>query len=280
MTNGGHVAWKDHARSEDKGGLMDLLCKYWNCTFLQALEKICSLSALKDSVTINAKRIKTFTRKEIDSNTKIQVAVRPWKDYDYEYWASYGIGRKWLKYAEIYPISHKIIKKKNPDTGKISQYVFTADKYAYCFVERKEGKVSMKIYQPYNTKGFKWCSKMDSSVISLWSKVPEFGDRIVICSSVKDALCLSCNLHIPAIALQGEGYRMSKTAVKELKRRYKKIFICYDTDAPGKADAEKLAKETGFTNAIPDLGKSKDLSDYYKSLKNKEDFKKLEQLFH
>jgi hypothetical protein len=280
MTNGGHVAWKDHARSEDKGGLMDLLCKYWNCTFLQALEKICSLSALKDSVTINAKRIKTFTRKEIDSNTKIQVAVRPWKDYDYEYWASYGIGRKWLKYAEIYPISHKIIKKKNPDTGKISQYVFTADKYAYCFVERKEGKVSMKIYQPYNTKGFKWCSKMDSSVISLWSKVPEFGDRIVICSSVKDALCLSCNLHIPAIALQGEGYRMSKTAVKELKRRYKKIFICYDTDTPGKADAEKLAKETGFTNAIPDLGKSKDLSDYYKSLKNKEDFKKLEQLFH
>jgi hypothetical protein len=280
MTNGGHVAWKDHARSEDKGGLMDLLCKYWNCTFLQALEKICSLSALKGSVTINAKRIKTFTRKEIDSNTKIQVAVRPWKDYDYEYWASYGIGRKWLKYAEIYPISHKIIKKKNPDTGKISQYVFTADKYAYCFVERKEGKVSMKIYQPYNTKGFKWCSKMDSSVISLWSKVPEFGDRIVICSSVKDALCLSCNLHIPAIALQGEGYRMSKTAVKELKRRYKKIFICYDTDAPGKADAEKLAKETGFINAIPDLGKSKDLSDYYKSLKNKEDFKKLEQLFH
>jgi hypothetical protein len=280
MTNGGHVAWKDHARSEDKGGLMDLLCKYWNCTFLQALEKICSLSALKDSVAINAKRIKTFTRKEIDSNTKIQVAVRPWKDYDYEYWASYGIGRKWLKYAEIYPISHKIIKKKNPDTGKISQYVFTADKYAYCFVERKEGKVSMKIYQPYNTKGFKWCSKMDSSVISLWSKVPEFGDRIVICSSVKDALCLSCNLHIPAIALQGEGYRMSKTAVKELKRRYKKIFICYDTDTPGKADAEKLAKETGFTNAIPDLGKSKDLSDYYKSLKNKEDFKKLEQLFH
>lgn len=280
MTNGGHVAWKDHARSEDKGGLMDLLCKYWNCTFLQALEKICSLNALKDSVTINAKRIKTFTRKEIDSNTKIQVAVRPWKDYDYEYWASYGIGRKWLKYAEIYPISHKIIKKKNPDTGKISQYVFTADKYAYCFVERKEGKVSMKIYQPYNTKGFKWCSKMDSSVISLWSKVPEFGDRIVICSSVKDALCLSCNLHIPAIALQGEGYRMSKTAVKELKRRYKKIFICYDTDTPGKADAEKLAKETGFINAIPDLGKSKDLSDYYKSLKNKEDFKKLEQLFH
>ena len=73
---------------------------------------------------------------------------------------------------------------------------------------------------------------------------------------------------------------MSKTAVKELKKRYKKIFICYDTDAPGKADARKIAEETGFCNVVPDLGKSKDLSDYYKSLKNKEDFKKLEELFH
>ena len=280
MTNGGHIAWKDHAKQEDNGTLVDLLCKYWNCSFLQALEKLCELPALKDSVTIKPKQIKTFTRKEIDDNTKIQVTVRPWKDYDYDYWASYGIGRKWLKYAEIYPISHKIIKKKDPDTGKVRQYVFAADKYAYCFVERKDGKLSLKIYQPYNKKGFKWCSKMDSSVIALWTKVPESGDRIVICSSVKDALCLSCNLHIPAIALQGEGYRMSKTAVKELKKRYKKIFICYDTDAPGKADAEKFAEETGFCNVVPDLGKSKDLSDYYKSLKNKEDFKKLEQLFH
>jgi hypothetical protein len=57
------------------------------------------------------------------------------------------------------------------------------------------------------------------------------------------------------------------------------VFICFDTDKPGRKDADKLAKETGFTNIIPDLGIYKDLSDYYKSLKNKEDFKKLETLF-
>lgn len=121
---------------------------------------------------------------------------------------------------------------------------------------------------------------MDGSVVGLWTKVPEYGDRIVICSSVKDALCLSCQLHIPAICLQGEGYNMSDTAIKELKRRYKKVFICFDTDDPGKEDSKELAKKTGFTNIIPDLGKEKDLSDYYKSLKNKEDFKKLETLFN
>lgn len=58
------------------------------------------------------------------------------------------------------------------------------------------------------------------------------------------------------------------------------MFICFDTDAPGRKDAEKLSKETGFTNIVPDLGSEKDLSDYFKSLENKEDFKQLEKLFH
>ena len=73
---------------------------------------------------------------------------------------------------------------------------------------------------------------------------------------------------------------MSDKAISELKRRYKKVFICYDTDKPGKEDSKKLAEKTGFTNIIPDLGEQKDLSDYYKSLKDKNEFKKLELLFH
>lgn len=73
---------------------------------------------------------------------------------------------------------------------------------------------------------------------------------------------------------------MSDSAISELKRRYKKVFVCFDTDKAGKQDAEKLSKDTGFINVVPDLGTEKDLSDYYKSLSNKEDFKQLEKLFY
>ena len=275
MGDNNHIYYKDFGDSNEKGSLLDLLCKYWNCTFNQCLDKICSLMIKEDnSLTVRPKQIKTLTRKEIDVLTKIQVTVRPWHEYDYEYWGSYGIEPQWLKYAEIYPISHKIVTKE----GK--KYIFSADKYAYCFVERKEGNLSLKIYQPFNKKGFKWCSKMDGSVIGLWTKIPEYGDRVVICSSLKDALVLSCQCHIPTLCLQGEGYGISDTAINELKRRYKKVFICFDTDAPGKADGESLAKKTGFINIVPDLGTEKDLSDYYKSLENKEEFKKLETLFN
>ena len=221
-----------------------------------------------------------MTRKESSELTKIQVAVRPWRQYDLDYWQSYGITKPWLTHAGVYPISHKIITKKDKETGKTSKFIFPTDKLAYCFTEYKGGNLSLKIYQPYNTKGFKWCSKMDSSVISLWTKVPEYGDRIVICSSLKDALCLSCQLHIPAIAPQGEGYNISDTAVSELKRRYKKVFICFDVDKPGLQDSLKLSEQTGFIRVVPDLKGQKDISDYFKSLENKAEFKQLEKYFH
>jgi len=278
-----HVKFKDFGDPGCRGSLLDLLCKKWKCTFNQVFDRI--LQVMQDSAkgvspSVKMKPIKTLTRKEFSELTKIQVKVRPWQQYDYDYWASYGIEKQWLKYGEVYAVSHKIITKKDKDTGKTRTYIFPSPKYCYCYVERKEGNLQLKIYSPFDTKGFKWCSCMDSSVISLWTKVPEYGDRIVICSSLKDSLCLSCQLHIPAIAPQGEAYNLSDTAVKELRRRYKKVFICYDTDEAGRQDAIKLSQATGFTNIVPDLGKEKDLSDHYKSLANKEDFKKLETLFH
>jgi hypothetical protein len=283
--------FKDFGDADCRGSLLDLLCKKWNCSFNQVFDKIIELMQGQsgNDVDIKPKQIKTLTRKESSELTKIQVAVRPWRDYDLEYWANFGIvgpdndyetTKRWLKYVEVYPISHKIIYKKDAETGKEKKYIFPADKYAYVFVERKEGNLQLKIYQPYNTKGFKWCSKMDSSVISLWTKVPEHGDRIIICSSLKDALCISCQLHIPAIAPQGEGYNISETACNELRRRYNQVFICFDVDNAGMKDAVKLSQITGFKNIVPNLGGQKDFSDYYKSLQDKTEFKQLEKLFH
>lgn len=272
------VKYIDFATNEH-GGLMDLLGQYWHCSFPQVVAKVYSDVIGSSAIKVTPRKVRTFSRQERDRLNKIEVKVRGWENHDYEYWRSYGIEPKWLQYAEVYPISHKIVTKKNPDTNTTNRMVFKADKYAYVFVEHKERHTQLKIYQPYNTNGFKWCSKMDGSVISLWTKIPERGDRVVICSSLKDALCITCQLGIPALALQGEGYSMSNTAISELKQRFTKVFISFDMDKAGIADSQKLAKETGFISIMPDLGKEKDFSDYYKSLKNKEDFQQLKTLF-
>ena len=259
--DGKRVHYTDLA-TKDRGGLFDLLMKYWGESYKDMLNHLWKdlPNFSNANVQFNSmKSERTYQYQSLKSrNIDLQCKVREWRDYDIEYWASYGVSLEWLKYADIYPISHKIVIRDG------QRYVFVADKYAYAYVERKEGKVTLKIYQPYNKGGYKWSNRHDRSVISLWTKVPEYGDRICICSSMKDALCLWANTGIPALAIQGESYGMSNTAISELKRRYKEVFIALDGDKAGVEDSIKLQKETAFKIIdCPLIDKAKDWSDIY-----------------
>ena len=270
--DGVKVHYTDFATGE-RGGLFDLLSQMWHLPFDKVLEKISKDFAASPGTKCTSTRTNNGGTQIIIKNRtrpKIEEKIRDWKYFDEIYWNSYGITLDWLKYAEVYPISHKFIIKNG------QKYTFGADKYAYAYIERKEGNISIKIYQPFNKNGFKWCTSTDSSVISLWTKVPETGDRLCICSSLKDALCLWSNTGIPCIATQGEGYTMSETAINELKRRYKHVFILFDNDATGLLDGVKLSKQTGFTNIVlPPFEGGKDVSDLYHSLQDKDKFKEI-----
>lgn len=267
--NGVEVNYIDFSTHEG-GKIYTLLSKLWNVSLEEVYARIYNdfrQAQSASNTSIRTSRVQIRKSNAVD--VKMECRVREWRDYDISYWQSFGITLEWLKYAEVYPISHKIVTKGN------QRYVFGADKYAYAYVERKEGNVTLKIYQPFNKAGFKWASKHDKSVISLWAKVPEYGDKICICSSLKDALCLWANTGIPAIAIQGEGYPMSNTAINELKRRYNKVYICFDNDKAGLIDAKTLTSKTGFINIVlPQFDGGKDISDLYK-VKGKEDFLKI-----
>ena len=268
--NGTEINYIDFS-TRDSGTIFTLLKNMWNLDYPEVFKRICQdFSKFNSKATVIKSSKCDITSQGSSSNIDMKCKVREWKDYDLEYWASYGITLPWLKYANVYPISHKIIVKDG------REFVFGADKYAYAYVEFKEGKTTLKIYQPFNKRGFKWANKHDRSVISLWTKVPKTGDKIVVCSSLKDALCLWANTSIPAIAIQGEGYGISDTAINELKRRYKEVYILLDNDEAGLRDGEKLSASTGFINLVlPNINGAKDVSDLYKSLENKKRFKNI-----
>lgn len=257
VNSSNHIRFKDFATGEG-GGLSDLLCRCWNCSFNDVLQKLSDKLIRGKDIAVKRRFDGTCGIKITKSeDTRIEVRVREWRDYDIEYWTSYGCNIKLLKYAEVYPISHKIIYKGN------KKYTFGTPKYCYCYVERKEGKVTKKIYSPY-AKQYKWITDNDKSVVGLWEKVPEYGECVCICSSLKDAICLRSNSNIPTIYIQGEAYNMSETAIKELKRRFKTIFICLDGDTAGRKDSKKLAEKTGFREVIcPLIDKAKDWSDIF-----------------
>ena len=116
--------------TRDRGGLFDLLGSMWNCSYKEVLTRINEdISKFSGNASIHTytpctvRSTSTYNR-----DTDLQCKVRDWRDYDIEYWASYGISLEWLKYAEVYPISHKIIIKGG------QRYVFGADKYALSLI--------------------------------------------------------------------------------------------------------------------------------------------------
>jgi hypothetical protein len=249
--------------TKERGGIYDLLSKMWHCSLDETLARINKdLCSNTGNVEVHGMPMPKTVSEMTRSNISMQVKIREWRKYDIDYWASYGISLDWLNYAEVYPISHKIMVKNGVKS------IFTADKLAYVFVEHKEGKTTLKVYQPLTeNKRYKWANTHDRSVISLWTKIPETGERVVICSSLKDALCLWANTGIPSLALQGEGYGISNTAMSELKRRYKNVYILFDNDKAGIEDAIKLAEHTGFTNIVlPTFVGGKDVSDMFKCM--------------
>lgn len=256
--------FKDFGTNQS-GNIYQLLSLYWNIPLNQVYRKI-----YNDFTSVNYKscccknRItKTIIKKK--SNIDIKVKIREWKPWDIEYWSSYGINKQWLNYCDIFPISHIFLIHQNGE-----QIVISADKYAYVYIERKDNKVSLKIYQPYSTN-FKWMSKHDASVWDLWTKIPDKGDKLIITSSRKDALCLWANTGIPSLSLQGEGYIPKEKVINQLKDRYKKIYVFYDNDFKnevnngrnyGKTIADKFDLQQ---IEIPTEYKSKDPSDLYKN---------------
>ena len=272
--DGEKVKYIDYATGEH-GDIYSLLQKYFNLSFSEVIRMVAREKTFRKYAIQSDFRATPSLGKKFSTRTSsdIKVKVREWQQHDIDYWQSYGISLSWLKYAEVYPISHKIVYKND------ERYVFPAAKYAYCFVERKEEKVTLKVYQPFS-KLYKWSNKNDGSVVGLWTKVPQQGDKLVICSSLKDALCLWSNIGIPCIYMQSETTSMSETAQKVLKERYKHIYVCFDNDAPGLRDAELFASQTGFQNVIlPNFEGGKDISDFYK-LQGKEEFiKTLKPLF-
>ena len=262
----GNVLYKDFKTGES-GTLLTLLTKYWGFkdvyTTIDKINSELVMHKTGKTAIIHKSTVKSEKTKTI-SDVVIQCKIREWKEHDLLYWKQYNITLEWLNFGNIFPISHVIITK-NGITKTIP-----AEKYAYAYVEFKDNKESLKIYQPYSQK-YKWSNNHDSSVWDLWQQLPEKGEYLIITSSRKDALCIWANTGIPACSLQAESYFPKKQVIEELKNRFTHVFVLYDNDYekvdnPGRTLGAKIANEFGLTQIeIPSLYLSKDSSDLCKN---------------
>ena len=269
----GAVVWKDFGTGAT-GTATSLMAKLWNVTYSEALLKI------KMDVGEPIPRVSLIRRYKgrvhVTSNSSIKVRVREWKDWDREYWKSYGITEKFARWCNVHPISHAFFTRKDKD-GTEHTVCIPMDKYAYAYFEWKDGVQSIKLYQPYSST-MKWLSKHDASVWDLWKQAFRWAElnsdkHVIITSSRKDAMCLWENLGVPAMSLQGEGYIPKPQVMKQVLERFGTVYLWYDNDFshkednPGQDNARKLIEMyPSLKNiCIPSEMRCKDPSDLVKN---------------
>lgn len=253
INNNNNVIFKDFGTHKSYN-IWSFLEEYWCCThedvLLRLHKDVDKIKSISGTLKIQT------SKKYVHNSSVLNVTIREWHDYDLEYWDSYGISKEWLKFGRIYPISQIFINNNR----------FPAEKHAYVYIEKKDGNITMKVYQPFSTR-MKWLSKHDNSVWDLWDRLPKKGNKLIITSSRKDALCIWSNTGIPAISLQGEGYIPKEHVVQQLKDRFNIIYVLYDNDFNsdinnGRIFGQSLAGKFGLKQIeIPTEWKCKDTSD-------------------
>ena len=123
-----------------------------------------------------------------------------------------------------------------------------------------------KIKRPTLAKNIQYMQKKgENPYIFGWEQLPTQGKDLVICAGETDCLCINehCNsVGVFAICLNTENDKKTITSelAKELKRRFKRVFVLYDADNAGISNSRELAQNFGFiwVNIAVYLGNEKD----------------------
>jgi len=242
--------FKDFSTGKN-GNKVDLVKMLFNIEYPEAARKI-----VKDYNL----HIKTNGFKEIDFKPEAKwkvdfIKTRPWNETDSKYWLSFRIGMSILLEYNVKPIEYYNLVKVEEDKVE-SITIKNNSLYGYF---DKTGEV-YKIYQPTSSKHkFHKVKQYLQGYDQLKFDKP----YLVICSSLKDALCLkSIGYNIEVLAPDSENTMIKGYVIEHLKKKYKKIITLFDNDDAGKTAIKKYSNMYKLDGMI--FPTAKDISDAMK----------------
>ena len=248
------LMFKDFATG-DCGDFVVLVMKLFNLNYSNALFKIAydfglsSLSISSNKVNIN------YTKLEHKERVNLAVKLRQWEKHDKDYWTSFNIKKSTLHKFNVFPISHVFYNSNAVKTHK----------YAYVYVEEKDGIITYKIYQPFENKQKKWINNANYTVHQGYKQLPDTGELLIITKSLKDVMSIHDTLNIAAIGLQSESVMMKESVMEEYKSRFKRVVCLFDNDEAGKKLSISFTEKYNVPHFfVPELIGVTDFSDLVK----------------
>lgn len=228
--------YKDFAKAGEKGDCIRFVMRKYNLTYNQALQQIATDLNLQDHLVFENSRFVPNLHHKINSGArnkyvansgsnakKIQIRIRDWDVMDLKFWGSFGISLPTLRKYWVVPLSYYFVRDR----------CFRARKLTYAYVEKKDGKLSYKIYQPFARK-YRFISNQTKDVHEGYNQLPISGPLLIITKSRKDVMSLFEVANIPAVSPIGETIVMKSSVIDEYKSRFDNIFTLFDPDDTGR----------------------------------------------
>ena len=243
--------FKDFSTGKN-GNKVDLVKSIFNIEYPEASRKI-----VKDYNMF----VKTNGVQKIDFKPESKWVInyikeRSWTITDKKYWLSFRIGKTILDEFNVRPIEYYTLVKEN--SNKVEN-LRCGSKWCYGYFD-KNGEV-YKIYQPFSKKYKFYKAK---SYLQGIDQLKFNKPYLVICSSLKDALCLKgMGYNVEVLAPDSENTIIKPHIIEHLKKKYKKVITLFDNDHAGFEAIKKYKDLYGLHGCA--LSMSKDISDAIKN---------------
>ena len=246
------------------GDVFAVVMHKFNCSFGEALAIIANDFDLVKNPTIKKNKAKLEYDGAVmneDSKTAIiQVEIRPFQQYELDWWAKYGITEKTLKKYKVFSCKNVWLNGNIFHLEKDNQLVF-----GY-YGGTKDGIELWRIYfAQRRNKQYKFISNWPASKLQGAKQLDTNNtDFVVIQKAMKDLMVMH-EYNIPSIAPTSENTPISDKTLNKLRSKYKKIVYWFDGDPPGLEALRKVKeKHPDIICYSLDLSEAKDVSDFRK----------------
>lgn len=244
------------------GDCFAYVSELFNSSFYETLVIIANdFNLIKTDIKKNKPKLEYSGEKiELNSTAIIQVEIRPFQQYELDWWAKYGITEKTLKKYKVFSCKNVWLNGNIFHLEKDNQLVF-----GY-YGGTKDGIELWRIYfAQRRNKQYKFISNWPASKLQGAKQLDTNNtDFIVVQKAMKD-LMLMHEYNIPSVAPTSENTPISDKTLNKLRSKYKKIVYWFDGDPPGLEALRKVKeKHPDIICYSLDLFKAKDVSDFRK----------------
>ena len=245
----GKLLFKDHGNGLC-GDVIRFVQEYTGITNYNELLK----QIVKDLNIKNNTVLKSTKAYEKSEETVIGVVRQEFTNVDKAFWQQFGITLDTLKKYNVSSIKYYLC-----DGIVKGIYKDESPMYAYKVYDK------FKIYRPLSDKYTKWRNNLTEYDIQGLEQLPEKGELLIITKSLKDVMCLR-EMGYDAISPSSESTFIPDNILDILKKRFKRILVCFDRDPAGVKNMRKISKKTGLNGfLVHKKFQSKDISDAVKN---------------